>query len=73
MTYLKTVTVEVEVDIHTDDIDPDDLKEIALKANGKQDVGELIDEMFVAFKLSRDDQAMAIARRLAEQHTGRIL
>lgn len=73
MTYLKTVTVEVEVDIHTDDIDPDDLKEIALKANDKQDVSELIDEMYVAFKLSRDDQAMALARRLVEQHTGRIL
>lgn len=73
MAYLKTVTVEVEVDIHTDDLDPDDLEEIALKAKKQEDLSELIDEMFVAFKLSRDDQALVLARRLVEQHTGRIL
>lgn len=71
MTYLKTISVDV--DIYSDDIHEDDLKEIALKAFGKEDVSELIDEMFIAFKLSRDDQALQLARRLVEQHTGRIL
>lgn len=67
-----TVTVDVEVDI--DDIDTQDLLD-ALESRGHSPDGNLEDitEMFYAFKLGREDRAMELARKVAQEVTGRIL
>lgn len=68
----------INLDIDLDDIDDDDL--IAeLKARkldnqvNLEDTDSDITELFYAFKLGRDDRAMELARKIAQDHTGRIL
>jgi hypothetical protein len=74
----RTVSVNAWVDVDLDDISDDDLiDELESRNLGRR--FELnadenpITEMFYAFKLGRDDKAMEIAKKIAQDHTGRIL
>jgi hypothetical protein len=78
--FITTATVEVDVDIHSDDLDDDTLRKLCQESNvfnafneGAESLGNDIDEMFWAFKLSRDGRALELARKIAQDHTGRIL
>jgi hypothetical protein len=73
----RTVNVNawVEVDIDLEDIDTDDLvEELQLRNIGVPEGNiEDVTEMFYAFKLGRNDRAMELARKIAQDHTGGIL
>lgn len=75
-----TVTLDVDVgyvsaDINLGDIDIDDLREeLRSRGNGVPDESvEDVVEMFYAFRLNRVDRAMALAKKIACDHTGGIL
>lgn len=75
--YSTSVTVDVDVDIDTDDLSDEDLIDICEKrgiftgsAGGDQDD---VTEMFYAFKLGRNERAIELAKKIAQDHTGRIL
>ena len=71
---MKTVTVTVDVDVEMSDIDTEDLlEELALRGNDYVDTGELLTEMFYAFKLGKTDHALELAKKIAQEHTGMIL
>lgn len=72
--FLRTVTVETDVDIYADDIDDELLLELAQERGliGGEDKND-ITEMFYAFKLGKTDRAIELARQIAQDHTGRIL
>lgn len=68
----------INLDIDLDDIDDDDLiAELQHRKLGNQvnleDTESDITELFYAFKLGRDDRAMELAKKIAQDHTGRIL
>lgn len=65
----------IEVGIDMEDIDTDDLVEELKSRNVGVPEGDVDDvtEMFYAFKLGRDDRAMELAKKIAQDHTGRIL
>lgn len=73
--FITSATVEVEVDIHSDDLDDDTLREICQERGilAEEDLADDILEMFYAFRLGRDDRAIELARKIAQDHTGRIL
>jgi hypothetical protein len=70
---MPVVTVDVDVDL--DDFSDDDIAEEyesrGLGAGG--DLSELLNELFYAFYFGKDDRAMQIARRLAQDATGRVI
>lgn len=70
-----TVTVDVDVDIDTDDLDDDQLIEICeergLMAGGI--AGDVIDELFIHFKLGRHDAVLERVRELVQNAKGVIL
>lgn len=75
--YSTTVEVEVDVDISVDDLPDEDLIELC-KVRGivtkteEENQGDITD-MFYAFKLGRDERAVELARKICQDHTGRIL
>lgn len=77
-TDLTFATVTVDVDVDLSNIETDDLIE-ELEGRGQTDrVPESIDEfdlteMFYAFKLGREDRAVELARKIAQDFTGAIL
>jgi hypothetical protein len=65
----------VDIDIDLSEIDEDDLvKELKLRNVGIPE-GDIEDvtEMFYAFKLGKTERAMELAKKIAQDHTGRIL
>lgn len=73
----RTVNVHTYIDINVDldEIETDDLvKELESRNVGLPD-GSTDDvvEMFYAFKLGRNDRAIELAKKIAQDHTGRIL
>jgi len=69
---MRTVSVTVDVDIS--DIDTEDLlEELAFRGNDYVDNSELLTEMFYAFKLGKNDHALELAKKIAQEHTGMIL
>ena len=73
----RTVSVNtwVDVDVDLEDIETDDLVEELEFRNVGIPEGNIEDvlEMFYAFKLGRNDRAMELAKKIAQDHTGRIL
>lgn len=79
----KTVTkwVDVDVDVDITEFDEEDIVEhlqergyvVVKSGSSAEEMEELILEMFYAFKLGRDERAMELARKIAQDHTGRIL
>ena len=73
--YIKTVYVEKEVDIYSDDLSDEDVRELCeergIKAGGAD--SDEVTEMFYAFKLGRQERAMELARKIAQDHVGGIL
>jgi hypothetical protein len=73
----RTVSVNawVDVDVDLEDIDTEDLiEELKLRNVGvpEGDVDDVV-EMFYAFKLGREDRAMELAKKIAQDHVGGIL
>jgi hypothetical protein len=66
---------EVDVDVDLEDIDTDDLVEELKRRNIGAPEGDINDvvEMFYAFKLGRNDRAIELARKIAQDHVGGIL
>lgn len=65
----------INVEIDLEDIDTDDLVE-ELKNRGAglaEDLADKVTEMFYAFKLGRNDHAMDLTKKIAQDHTGGIL
>jgi len=76
----RTVSVNtwVEVDIDLDEVDDDDLiEELKSRSLGNQvnlaNTDEDIAEMFYAFKLGQTNRAVELAKKIAQDHMGRIL
>ena len=73
--HLYSTTVEVDVDVSVDDLSDDDLIEICeergLMAGGVQ--GDVIDELFIHFKLGRQDAVLERVRELVQNAKGVIL
>jgi len=71
----RTVSVSTWVDVDLDEIDTEDLLEELKSRNIDASTGDPNDvmEMFYAFKLGRSDRAMELAKKIAQDHTGRIL
>ncbi len=68
----RTVTVDVEVDL--DSFDDDEIRdEFAARDLGDPDFKESVTEMFYAFYLGKADHAMELAKRIAQDVTGRML
>ena len=73
----RTVSVHayVDIDVDLEDIDTEDLVEelksrnVDVPGGGAEDVTE----MFYAFKLGKTDRAIELAKKIACDHTGRIL
>jgi len=71
---MKTVQVTVDVDVELSDIDTDDLiEELESRGHDHLDSAELLTEMFYAFKLGKNERAIEIAKKIAQEHTGMIL
>lgn len=69
----RTVCVTVDVDVDLEDFDTDDLlEELEARNVGVSNV-EDVTEMFYAFKLSRLERAIELAKKIAQDHTGGIL
>lgn len=73
--FITSATVEVEVDIRSDDLDDDTLREICEDRGllPTIDIEDDIAEMYYAFRLGRDDRAIELAKKIAQDRTGRIL
>ena len=73
----RTVNVNawIDIDVDLDDIDTDDLVAELKSRNVATPEGdpEDVTEMFYAFKLGKNDRAMELAKKIACDHTGRIL
>jgi len=73
----RTVSVNawVDVDVDMEDIETDDLIAELQHRNVSIPEGSIEDvtEMFYAFKLGRNERAMELAKKIAQDHTGRIL
>lgn len=74
--FLTSTTVEVDVDVYTDDLSDETLLEIleerGLKSVLVDDDG-LVIQMYEAFQLGKTERAMQLARQIACEYTGRIL
>lgn len=75
--FITSARVEVDVDIYDDDISDEDLRDMCIQRgilnDGIDGANEEIREMFYAFKLGREDRAMEIAKKIAQDLTGGIL
>lgn len=73
----RTVSVNawVDIDVDLEDIDTDDLIAELKHRNVGVPEGDIDDviEMFYAFKLGREDRAMELAKKIAQDHVGGIL
>ncbi len=73
----RTVSVNtwVEIDVDLENVETDDLVEELQSRNVAIPDGNLEDvtEMFYAFKLGNTARAMELAKKIACDHTGRIL
>lgn len=73
----RTVSVNtwVEIDVDLESVETDDLVEELQSRNVAIPDGNLEDvtEMFYAFKLGNTARAMELAKKIACDHTGRIL
>lgn len=73
----RTVSVNtwVDIDIDLEDIDTEDLVDELKHRNVGVPEGNIEDvtEMFYAFKLGQTDRAIELAKKIAQDHTGRIL
>ena len=72
------VNVEVRVSDVLDELDDDDLidelkQRKALPEAPPADLSEDVEELFYALKYGTDEKALEVARRIAQEHTGRIL
>lgn len=69
------VSTWIDIDVDLEDIDTDDLREELLARNVDLPDGDANDvtEMFYAFKLGKVGRAMELAKKIAQDHTGRIL
>lgn len=67
-----TVTVDVEVDLS--EFDDEDIREEAQSRGFLEGdpEGDIL-EMFYAFKLGKTEHAMELAKKIAMDHTGKIL
>lgn len=75
MSRTVSVNTYVDVDVDLEDIDTDDLIAELEYRNVSVPEGSIEDvtEMFYAFKLGHTDRAMELAKKIACNHTGRIL
>lgn len=71
--FITSATVEVDVDIYSDDLDDETLREICEQRGIISNSDEDVTEMFYAFKLGRTERAMELARKIAMDKTGGIL
>lgn len=73
--FLKSATVEVDVDVYSDDLNDETLIELCEERGLMPtfDIDDEITEMFYAFKLGKTERAMELARQIAQDRTGRIL
>ena len=73
----RTVSVNawVDVDVDLEDIETDDLiEELERRSVGLPEGNiEDVTEMFYAFKLGNEKRAIELAKKIAQDHTGRIL
>jgi hypothetical protein len=70
-----STNVDIEVDVDLEEIDTDDLiEELQIRKAGiPEGSAEDVTEMFYAFKLGRNDRAMELAKKIAQDHVGGIL
>jgi hypothetical protein len=73
----RTVSVNawVDIDVDLEEIDTDDLIDELKSRNvglPEGDVGD-VTEMYYAFKLGKTERAIELAKKIAQNHTGRIL
>lgn len=75
MTRSVNVHTYIDIDVDLDEIETDDLIEELKSRNVAAPEGdpEDVTEMFYAFKLGNTDRAMELAKKIACDHTGRIL
>jgi hypothetical protein len=73
----RTVSVNawVDIDVDLEEIDTDDLIDELKSRNIGLPEGDVEDvtEMYYAFKLGKTERAMELAKKIAQNHTGRIL
>lgn len=73
--HLHSTTVEVDVDIYTDDLEDDELIEIC-EARGIMTggiKGEVIEELFVLFKQGKHDAILERVRQVVQDAKGVVL
>lgn len=75
---MTTVKIATEVEIDLDDIDDDDIRQEAedrgmLEFDKSRAYDDMLEEMFYAFKLGNNARAMELAKKIAMDHTGKIL
>lgn len=75
MTRSVNVHTYIDIEVDLDEIETDDLVEELKSRNVAATESDLEDvtEMFYAFKLGNTDRAMELAKKIACDHTGRIL
>jgi hypothetical protein len=75
MSRTVSVNTYVDIDVDLEEIDTDDLLEELRHRNVGAPEGDIEDvvEMFYAFKLGRDDRAIELAKKIAQDHVGGIL
>lgn len=68
------VTVEIDMsDLDADDM-TDELERRGIRVGDQvPDTNTELTEMFYAFKLGREDRAIELARKIAQDHTGGVL
>ena len=74
--HIYSTTVEIDVDIDTDDLTDDDLVEVCKRRGifvGGSDCEDNATEMFYAFKLGKTNRAIELAKQMAQDRTGMIL
>lgn len=73
----RTVSVNtwIDIDVDLEDVDTEDLIDELKHRNVGVPEGDIDDvvEMFYAFKLGREDRAMELAKKIAQDHVGGIL
>jgi hypothetical protein len=76
MSRTVTVYVEGDFDVDLDQINDKDLIAEMVSRNlgtNPEEASDDINEMFYAFKFGHNDRAMDLAKKIAQDHTGRIL
>jgi hypothetical protein len=75
MSRYVTVNTWIDISVDMEDIETDDLIEELQSRNVGVPDGNIDDvvEMFYAFKLGNEKRAIELAKKIAQDHTGRIL